>query len=131
MPLLEPALHMPEDGGVQRGARGAEARRVPGNVRPLPVPAGQDGAGDGGDCEEDVGAVILMLYWLGGVLGFCALLWVASVYIDWRMMRAEVDKKARTVAEFEAWLDEWAVPVPDGRLAEFEAVAAAAWGRGE
>ncbi len=50
-------MRVPEAGGVQRGARGAAAGVVPGERRPLPVPDGQDGAGDGGDCEEDVGTV--------------------------------------------------------------------------
>ncbi len=72
--------------------------------------------------------MILFAYWLGVVLGVCALLWVASVFIDWRMMRAEEREKARVVAEFEAWLDSWADRAED-QLAEFDAVAAAAWGR--
>ena len=86
-----------------------------------------------------MGTVILILYWIGGVLGVCGLLWAASVFIDWRMTRAEQATAKKSLAVQQLWAGGLAAEcelcaaemLEDGDLAEFEAVASAAWGRDE
>lgn len=83
------------------------------------LPVGTRGVGDGEEAE-----MIVVIYWFGAYLALAGILWAASAFIDWWMRRQEA-KYREEVTRL------WASCVAYKRaLAEFDAVAAAAWERG-